>query len=211
MRRFAAVSMLASLLVLACTSQDNANNADQKAAEAKTEQPAPGQPPPTVGQPTTPGEPPPTADTALPVPPPEPAPPVAADDYGDEFCATIIPCYQKLEFAGSFTADVSVDIEPDGSVSAVSFTGEAPKPIKSCINDAIKNIKLETYNGKPGRTRCTKSGQLMGGTQMIMSDQTYEVRDPAASKKLEANASTTGKDKGKPGPKQVIKPKGKAG
>lgn len=209
MRRFAAVSMIPSLLVLACSSPDNVNNADPKAAEAKTEQPAPEQPPPTVGQPTTPGEPPPTADTALPVPPPEPAPPVA-DDYGGEFCATIVPCYQKLEFAGSFTADVSVDIEPDGSVSAVSFTGEAPKPIKSCINDAIKNIKLETYNGKPGRTRCTKSGQLMGGTQMIMSDRTYEVRDPAASK-LEANASTTGKDKPKAGPKKVIQPKRKAG
>jgi hypothetical protein len=207
MRRFAVVSMIASLLALACTSQDNANNADQKAAEAKTEQPAPGQPP-TVGQPTTPGEPPPTADTALPVPPPEPAPPEAADDYGDEFCSTIIPCFQKLEFAGSFTADVSVDIEPDGSVSAVSFTGEAPKPIKSCITDGIKNIKLETYNGKHGRTRCIKNGQLMGGTQMIMSDQTYELRDPTATatKKLEANAST-----GKAEPKLQIKPKGKAG
>jgi hypothetical protein len=209
MRRFAAVSMIASLLALACSGQDNANNADQKAAEAKTEQPAPDQPP-TIGQPTTPGQPLPEADTAAPPTPvpPELAPPVAADDYGDEFCSTIIPCYQKLEFAGSFTADVSVDIEPDGSVSAVSFTGEAPKPIKSCITDGIKNIKLETYNGKHGRTRCTKSGQLMGGTQMIMSDKTYELRDPAATatKKLEANASTS-----KAEPKLQIKPKGKAG
>jgi hypothetical protein len=209
MRRIAAVSMIASLLALACSGQDNANNADQKAAEAKTEQPVPGQPP-TIGQPTTPGQPLPEAGTtAPPTPvPPEPAPPVAADDYGDEFCSTIIPCFQKLEFAGSFTADVSVDIEPDGSVSAVSFTGEAPKPIKSCITDGIKNIKLETYNGKHGRTRCIKNGQLMGGTQMIMSDQTYELRDPTATatKKLEANAST-----GKAEPKLQIAPKGKAG
>lgn len=209
MRPLAAISMIASLLALACSGQETAPNSNEKAADAKIEQPAPGEAPPTVGQPATPGQPPTTDTAAPPTPvPPQPVPPVAADDYGDEFCATIIPCYQKLEFAGSVTADVSVDIEPDGSVSAVSFTGEAPKPIKSCINDAIKNIKLETYNGKPGRTRCTKSGQLVGGTQMMMSDQTYEVRDPAASKKLEANAST-GKDKTET--KQVIKPKGKAG
>ena len=203
MRRFAVVTMLASLLALACSGQESAPNANEKAAEAKTEQPVPGQPP-TIGQPTTP--PPGTDPTAPPTPvPPEPAPPVAADDYGDEFCSTIIPCYQRLEFAGSFTADVSVDIEPNGSVSAVSFTGEAPKPIESCITDAIKNIKLETYNGKHGRTRCIKNGQLMGGTQMIMSDQTYELRDPTASKKLEANAST-----GKAEPKGKAEPPGAA-
>lgn len=193
MRRLAAISMIASLLVLACNAQEPTPTANENAAEAKTAQPVPEPPTPPVGQPTTAGQPQPEAGTAPP-PTPKPAPPVAADDYGDEFCATIIPCYKKLEFAGSFTADVSVDIEPDGSVSAVSFTGEAPKPIKSCISDAIKNIKLDAYNGKPGRTRCTKSGRLVGGTQMIMSDQSYVVRDPAASK-LEANASTKPKPK----------------
>jgi len=112
-----------------------------------------------------------------PAPAVEPAPAPKADDYGQELCATIIPCFQKLEFAGSFSADVTVDIEPDGSVSAVSFTGQAPTPVQTCITDAIKAITLADYNGKPGRTRCIKSGQLMGGTQMIMSDSTYELRD----------------------------------
>ena len=188
MRSIVAPSLLASLLVIACSGQDGAGKPDEaKTApaetkvEGKTEPTVPGGP--VVGAPIE-------VDTAVPptpIPPPEPAPPVADDDYGGEFCATIIPCYTKLEFAGSFMADVTVDIEPDGSVSAVSLTGDAPKPVKSCITDAIKNITLATYNGKPGRTRCTKSGTLVRGTQMITSDQTYEVRDPAA-KKLEANA-----------------------
>jgi hypothetical protein len=198
MRRIVAPSIIASLLALACgTAQDSAGKADEvKTAPAEAEAKAEilGAP----EQPAAPVEPPPEVDTAVPppepAPPPQPAPP--PKEPGAEFCATIIPCYQQLEFAGSFTADVSVDIEPDGSVSAVSFTGDTPKPIKSCITDAIKNITLSEYNGKPGRTRCTKSGQLMGGTQMIMSDRTYEVRDPAASK-LEANAKPKGKAKGK--------------
>jgi hypothetical protein len=113
-----------------------------------------------------------------PVSPPTPTPP-ADPEHGTEFCATIIPCFQQLEFSGSFSADVTVDIEPNGSVSSVSFTGQAPIPVQTCITDAIKNITLTDYNGKPGRTRCTKSGQLMGGTQMIMSDRTYELRDAA--------------------------------
>lgn len=99
-----------------------------------------------------------------------------AEKFGGEFCATIIPCFEKNKFAGSFMADVTVDIEPDGSVSSVSIAGDSPKPVQACITDAIKGITLATYNGKAGSTRCTKSGQLMGGTRMIMSDMTYEVR-----------------------------------
>jgi len=179
MRRIA-VSIIAAL-VFACGSGPDAPGtpeaktgdplvqADTK-VEGKTEQPPAGEPDAKV------------APTPTPTLPEQPIPP-PADEFGGEFCATIIPCYQKLEFAGSFMADVSVDIEPDGSVSAVSFTGEAPKPVQTCITNAIKNTKLEGYNGKPGRTRCTKSGQLMGGTQMIMSDQTYELRDPSAKAK----------------------------
>jgi hypothetical protein len=105
--------------------------------------------------------------------PPEPPKP---ETFGGEFCETIVPCYQKMEFNGNFAAEVSVDIEPDGSVAAASFTGEAPKPIQTCIVDAIKAIKLDPYNGKPGRTRCTQSGQLSGGTQMVMADSAYEIR-----------------------------------
>lgn len=101
------------------------------------------------------------------------------EDYGGEFCAAIIPCFERLEFAGNFTADVTVDIEPDGKVASVSFTGEAPKPVQTCIVDDIKAITLSSYNGKPGRTRCTQSGQLSGGSRMVMADSTYEVREPA--------------------------------
>lgn len=186
MRRIAVVSLLASLTALACGNQnDAAKPGDPKVAEAKTE--------PTV-TPTPPGSDPSITPTIAAPSEPEPPP---ADDFGDEFCATIIPCYQKLEFAGNFLADVSVDIEPDGSVSAVSFTGEAPKPVQSCITDAIKNTRLTAYNGKPGRARCTKSGQLMGGTQMIMSDRTYELREPTPSK-AEVNAKHGKPDDAKP-------------
>lgn len=108
------------------------------------------------------------------------APAPAAKEYGGELCDTIIPCYQKLEFSGSFVADVTADIEPDGSVSVVSFTGEGPKPVQTCITDAFKATKLADYNGKPGRVHCTQSGQLMGGTQMVMSEHGYEVRDAGA-------------------------------
>lgn len=170
-------SAVASLLVLACGSSPDAGApvdvkpapaAPTKAADAK----APTVTPPT---PTPPSE-----------PPKPPAPPEQVEP-GQEFCATIIPCFQTLEFNGSFSADVTVDVEPDGSVSAVSFTGEAPTPVQACITDAIKGITLADYNGKPGRVRCTKSGQLMGGTQMIMSDRTYEVREPGGTK-AEADA-----------------------
>lgn len=119
----------------------------------------------------------------------EPPPPPEEEDYGGEFCATIVPCFQKLEFSGSFVADVAVDIEPDGSVASVSYTGDAPKPVQTCITDTIKGIKLADYNGKLGRTTCKKSGQLMGGSQMIMSDSSYEVREEeAAEAKAEAPA-----------------------
>lgn len=190
MRPIVAVSLVASLHAFACGSgQNDGSPNDAKASDAKGEVP-------TIAQPeggAVPG------GEAVPTPtsPSQPVPPPAEDDFGDEFCATIIPCYQKLEFAGNFMADVSVDIEPDGSVSAVSFTGEAPKPVQTCITDAIKNIVLETYNGKPGRTRCTKSGQLMGGTQMIMSDQTYEVRDPTIKAKANAESKAESKHEGK--------------
>jgi hypothetical protein len=113
------------------------------------------------------------------------APPPPAK-FGAEFCETIIPCFEKHEFSGSFSADVSVDIEPDGSVAAVSFTGDAPKPVQTCIVDGIKPITLSDYNGKPGRTRCTQNGQLSGGTRMIMADYTYEVREAGAAPEAEA-------------------------
>ncbi len=179
MRHIAAASLFASWVALACSSGQgdarSGNDDDPKTPVAAKTKP---QPEPTPS-PT------PKAEIApTPAPPEEPA----EDDFGDELCETIIPCYQKLEFAGNFMADVSVDIEADGSVSAVSFTGEAPKPVQTCITDAIKATKLQRYNGKPGRMRCTKSGQLMGGTQMIMSDQKYELRDPGAKPKAEAEA-----------------------
>jgi hypothetical protein len=211
MRRIAVISIIASLALACGSGTDAADKADEKAGDPNAQADAqPEQPPPTVPAAEM-------APTPAPAPTPtspQPAPP-PADEFGGEFCETIIPCYQKLEFAGNFTADVTVDIEPDGSVSAVSFTGEAPKPVKTCITDAIKNTKLADYNGKPGRTRCTKSGQLMGGTQMIMSDRTYEVRDPSASKsKAKANNDPHGKagdTKGAAGDTKGTTERGKAG
>jgi hypothetical protein len=186
MRSIAAVLLLASLLVLACGSGQEAASPSNAEIDAKTEVETKAPLEAKAGDPNAPV--PGIAPPPVPVVPPEPAlPPKAADDYGDEFCNTIIPCYQGLEFSGSFTAEVVVDIEPDGSVSAVSFTGEAPKPVRTCITTAIKNTKLAEYNGKPGRTRCNKSGQLMGGTQMVTSDRKYELRDAGAAK-AEANA-----------------------
>lgn len=98
--------------------------------------------------------------------------------YGSELCATIIPCFEKLKFTGSFTAEVTADIAPDGKVSAVSFTGEAPQPVQTCITSGIEAMSVSPYNGKPGRTTCKQSGQLSGGTRMVMSDSSYEVREP---------------------------------
>jgi hypothetical protein len=114
----------------------------------------------------------------------EPAPPPP----GEEFCETIIPCFQQLDFSGSFSADVTIDIEPNGSVSAVSFTGQEPIPVQTCITDAIKGITLAGYNG--GSVRCTQSGQLTGGAQMIMSNRSYKLRDaaPAGAEAGKANA-----------------------
>ena len=107
--------------------------------------------------------------------------PPPPEKFGGEFCETIIPCFEKHEFSGSFSADVSVDVEPDGSVAAVSFTGDAPKPVQTCVVDGIEAITLSDYNGKPGRTRCTQNGQLSAGTRMIMADYTYEVREAGAA------------------------------
>ncbi|MCX4248099.1 hypothetical protein [Paraliomyxa miuraensis] len=104
------------------------------------------------------------------------------ESYGGALCSTIIPCFQTFKFTGTFSADVTADIEPDGSVSAVSFTGQAPKPVQTCITAAIERTKVEPYNGKPGRVRCQKNGQLMsGGGQMVMSDHGYELRDPGSA------------------------------
>ena len=152
-------SALVSLALLigfgpACDSKDAA---PAKQAEAKGEAKATPEPEP--------------AAKAEPEPEPE--------NYGSEFCATIIPCFEKFEFNGNFSADVSVDIETDGSVSAVSYTGEAPKPVQTCITDAVKAITLSDYNGQLGRTRCTQSGQLTGGSRMVMADYTYAIREAA--------------------------------
>lgn len=62
----------------------------------------------------------------------------------------------------------------------MSLTGDAPQPGQTCITDAIKGITLASDNGKPGRTGCTTSGQLMGDTTMIMSDSSYELREGEA-------------------------------
>lgn len=107
------------------------------------------------------------------------------ESYGGEFCATIIPCFEKNEFSGNFSADVAIDIRPDGSVEAVSFTGEAPKPVQDCIIETIKGIKLAEYNGKPGHTRCTKSGQLSSGARMVMADMSYAVREEGGGAEAE--------------------------
>jgi hypothetical protein len=114
------------------------------------------------------------AEPSSTVPPPAPQP----EKFGAEFCEAIIPCFEKFEFNGNFSADVTVDIEPDGKVASVSFTGDAPKPVQDCTVQSIEAIQLTKYNGKPGRTRCTQSGQLSGGTRMVMSDLAYEVRKP---------------------------------
>lgn len=114
------------------------------------------------------------AEPSSTVPPPAPQP----EKFGAEFCEAIIPCFEKFEFNGNFSADVTVDIEPDGKVASVSFTGDAPKPVQDCTVQSIEAIQLKEYNGKPGRTRCTQSGQLSGGTRMVMSDLAYEVREP---------------------------------
>ena len=119
------------------------------------------------------------------------------ESYGEEFCATIEPCFVKFEYAGNFVANVSIDIEPDGSVSSASFQGEAPQPVQTCIIDSVKAMKLEDYNGKPGRVTCKKNGQIMaGGGGMIMSDMSYEIRGDAgpgeakAEPEAEAGAET---------------------
>lgn len=167
---------------LACSSPANDNTkADQGNENTKTTVEAKAVPE-AAPLPTPSGSPPSQPTITPPTPPTPPKP-------GKEFCATIIPCFQQLEFSGSFSADVTVDIEPNGTVSAVSFTGQAPIPVQTCITDAIKNITLTDYNGKPGRTRCTMSGQLMGGTQMIMSDRTYELRDAAQPKPAPGKAN----------------------
>lgn len=161
-------STLASLLALACGSGQDAAKPEAKAGaktEAKPEAPPPSE---VAPEPEAAPEPEPEATPA----PAEPKP----ESHGGELCGTIIPCFQSLDFAGSFVANVTADIEPDGSVSSVSFTGEAPQPVQECISNAIEKIELTDYNGKPGRVHCKKSGQLMGGTQMIMSDHEYEVR-----------------------------------
>lgn len=177
MRLIATVPMLVSLLALACASEEGVPANAVTKADAKTDAKA-GTPPS------------PTPEIAPPLAEPEPEP--KPDDFGGELCNTIIPCYQKLEFAGSFVADVTADIEPDGSVSAVSFTGEGPKPVQTCITDAIKATTLDPYNGKPGRVHCKKSGQLMGGTQMIMSEREYELRDAGAPTEAEADDAKAG-------------------
>lgn len=115
-------------------------------------------------------------------PAPEPKPEPKPKEYGGEFCAVIVPCYEKSEFSGSFTADVTVDISADGSVTAVSYAGGAPKPIESCIIATIKPMKLADYNSKPGRTTCNQSGQLSGGTRMVMADMKYEIREDGDAK-----------------------------
>ncbi len=113
---------------------------------------------------------------------PAKAEPPKPEKFGAEFCETIIPCFEKHEFSGSFSADVTVDIEPDGKVASVSFTGDAPKPVQDCIVASIEPIQLSAYNGKPGRTRCTQNGQLSGGTRMVMADYGYEVREAGDAK-----------------------------
>lgn len=188
MRHFVAVPIVALLLAAACDSGKEAETKPEAEPNPKTAAKTDAKAAPEQGKAAEPDAKAEPAPEPEPTPEPEPKP----DDFGAEFCATIIPCYQKLEFAGSFTADVTVDIEPDGSVSSVSFTGEAPKPVQTCITDAIEAITLEGYNGKPGRTRCKKSGQLMGGTQMIMSDREYEVRDAG-----DAPTEPEGKDESK--------------
>jgi hypothetical protein len=115
------------------------------------------------------------------------------EKFGGEFCSVIVPCYEKHEFAGAFNADVTVDIDPDGKVVAVSYSGGAPKPIEACILETIQPMKLDPYNGKAGRTRCTQNGQLSGGTRMVMADLKYEVREAGdAPPEGEADAKAEG-------------------
>lgn len=160
----AAMLSLTCLLVFAGCDTKTDDGAAKKAEPAKTDAKADE---PAKADPAKTDEAPKKEEPAEPKP----------ESYGGEFCAAIIPCFQKFEFTGNFVAEVDVDIEPDGSVSAVSFTGEAPKPVQTCISEDIQKIKLAEYNGKPGRTHCSKSGQLMGGGQMVMSDTKYEVRE----------------------------------
>jgi hypothetical protein len=169
-RRLSPPGMFSSLaftvaVALALCSCDSSKDA-QAPAKAEAKAPTKADPQPAAGPAPAPVE-----KAAAPKPEEEPT-------YGKELCATIIPCFEKLKFTGSFSAEVTADIEPDGKVSAVSFTGEAPKPVQTCITSGIEAMTVSPYNGKPGRTTCKQSGQLSGGTRMVMSDSTYEEREP---------------------------------
>lgn len=164
--RAATLSLTCLLVTVGCDAKTDEGAAKQAEPADPTEQGAKADAKPAPGD----------AKVEAPAAPAKAEP---AESYGGEFCEAIIPCFQKFDFTGNFVAEVDVDIEADGSVSAVSFTGEAPKPVQTCISEDIQKIKLAEYNGKPGRTHCSKSGQLMGGGQMVMSDFKYELREAA--------------------------------
>jgi hypothetical protein len=109
-------------------------------------------------------------------PPPKPAAAAPArtpkppnkNDWGARACV-YKACYAKFGAFGQVSGRIVVTLDATGAATSATYDrGKAPEPVKACIVEAARRVRVPGFFGPPGRIHCEYSGQLMaGGMEMI--------------------------------------------
>lgn len=105
----------------------------------------------------------------------------AEKSWGRKLCGDSLECYKEAEFAGAVNMKIEVDVDAAGKVSAVSITGDTPKPIQNCLQTRIKARSIDGYEGAPGKARCTFNGNYSSAAVMMAQDFKFERSEEAAA------------------------------
>ena len=107
---------------------------------------------------------------------PDPAELEAANERRSKslVCAGILQCRIENKAYGTFNDRIIADISTDGSIKRVRYQGDAPAKARGCMIKAVRGREIDGYTGSKGRVTCLRSGTLLPGSKMIMSDSTFE-------------------------------------
>lgn len=140
----------------------------------------------------------PKKETPPPTPPkpeaPKPPPQPAEWTYIEEVCKEddFFGCYEQLKVNGSVDGSIVVDVAKDGTITNVSYTGSAPKPVQECMIAKVKEKKqVKGFTGDPLQMNCGYSGTLNNGIRMTMWSPNFKrmpADAPAASSSAPASA-----------------------
>jgi hypothetical protein len=94
--------------------------------------------------------------------------------FGKGACDAVIRCYQQNKAFGNVQGLVSGEVNASGKVTAAKYSaGEAPQPVRQCLEQAMVTKSIAGFDGKPGKLQCQYAGTLTAGSQMLSLDSQF--------------------------------------